>query len=242
MLREGQHAAERKHGAETLPVILRELRAAAITMQEHAAFKIFSVSFDDGVEILVGFPHVEYDGEPELMGEPYLPLEYRLLDVAGGEVVMIVQSDLAEGDDFGGFGEGDEPCFHLVRIGLGFVRVYADNGVYVLVLRRERHAPLGGWQVGGSIHDDADARRPSGGNDLRFPLADGLVVQMRVRVYVHYLTSLPDATTFSGLTSTTPCSGSSAQSSIPWLSTPRKACGARFATTTTSFPTISSGV
>src|SRR6185436_4868529 len=55
----------------------------------------------DGHRVVFGLPRVNDDGQVELAREANLEAEHGLLDVFRGEVVVVVETELAEGSGFG---------------------------------------------------------------------------------------------------------------------------------------------
>ncbi len=106
-----------------------------------------------------------------------------------------------------------------------------------IVLLAKFRMPQGVLHCVGRKDDGPNARRP----DL-FPSSGKVVIFIReMGVYVDHLTIAPLSTNFSGEMSDRPFS-SSAHKIMPSESTPRSLTGFKFVTTTTFFPTISSGL
>ena len=222
----------------TLQKLRRHLPAARIAVQ-HAAHPP-PLRLEKLQHVAVRLAVVDADGQIELAREIELAHEDRALQRALLLVLLpvVVEADLADGDDLLLRCPRGEPIVVGRRHRLRFFRMDADRGVDRLESFGERDAARRGSEVVPHRDDLHDAIRAGTRDDL-FPVRIKLLaVEMRMRVdQLHHFTLLP-----AGAAGSTSCSPPSlaAQSSIPCERMPRILAGFRFATRTTFLPTSSS--
>ena len=126
--------------------------------------------------------NVQNYGLVELVGQIELPVEYLLLYAAGGEVVMVVQTDFAQRDHLvHGHPFADQPGMR-VRPQRRVVRMYARGGVEKVVFARERKRV--GRTPRAVAHDygAANAGLAHAGDDFSAVALKSLVVDVAMRV------------------------------------------------------------
>jgi len=195
-------------------------------------------------DLAVRLADVQRHGFVKFQRNVQLRLERLQLFGPGRQVVVVVQADFAQAhglrvreealQPFGGFG---------VPFGRG-VRVHADGGVQKIIglAQFERVGRVGLVRRLADHHREVDAALPHSLQHLIKVRLEALVGQVAVGVeQVHQRISMPLGKPPSMVASFRLPSSSEAHRIMPWLITPRIFRGARFATSTTVFPTISSG-
>ena len=181
---------------------------------------------------------MDLHGEPQLLREVQLRLERRPLRRFVGARIVVVEADLPHRDALFVGGRLLERFHRLPPEMFEFGRVYAHGEERARMLSAKFRVPRGmGERIGGE-DDGLNAR----GRNF-FPFGGKIVALLReMGVDVDHRTVAPHSTARSGETSERRPAPSSAQRIMPSESTPHSLAGARFVTTTTFFPTISSGV
>jgi hypothetical protein len=126
------------------------------------------MSLNDLPQIRVGIPAVNDDRTPELLRQFQLPYEHLLLDLAWGSVVVVVQSDLADGN-YPRVLQQTAQDFEMVFLGLdGIVGMNSCRGVNPVVPGGDGRGRRQVFDAGTTAHreDVRHSGRPGTFDDL----------------------------------------------------------------------------
>ena len=237
---EGEDAAEAEVEAQG-ESLLRLRGVAGETVHDAWPCPVFA---QDRHGVVPGFAGVDGDGQIEVAGEFELLDEDFALDFARREIVVVIEADFAERDNFRVRGQGAEVVVGLRRDFGGIVRVDADGGVDLRVAVGEADGAVDfGRAVAGA--DGENARDSGCGGALENGVevvGEALVVEMAVRIDEHrYFRRAPTGTSSRKPARMGLPPSSDAATIMPFDSMPRSLRGCRLATMTTLRPTIFSG-
>ena len=141
--------------------------------------------FEDRDRVLLGLARVDDDRKAQLAGQAHLLAEALALELARGVVVVVVQPDLAVGDDAFGFRQYPQLVVPAVLDVFHFMRVNPDGGGDERVALRQGNSGTAGLEVAPDRHEMPD---PGVARALEHRLAVGVkprVVDMAVTVDQH---------------------------------------------------------
>src|SRR5579872_2372420 len=197
----------------------------------------------DGQGIRPCLPRVDHDGFPCSGGQRELLAKDAALDVAGREIVMIVESDLADGENLRLFRELRQSFERPGRGFGGIVRVDADGRVDEIVPAGETER---GFEIGRAVtrangHHTRDAGCTGALNGRVAVRVELLVIQMTVGIDQCHFRRAPTGMSSRKLASTGLPPSTEAATIMPLDVSPRSLRGARLATMTTLRPISDSG-
>src|SRR6185503_1787169 len=238
----GQRSRERQ--VETEVEAARRFVRPSREAVEDAADPRGAIVAQDRQRVVPGFSRVDDDRQPDLARQVDLIAEGAALVLAGREIVVVIEADLADGDRLGTPGRlADVPRDRGGPV-LRLVRVDAGGEMDEVVQRRQVGAGGGVADERGHRDQALDPRGPGARDHL---VAVGIeVLQRQVGVAVaeqgRYFTFQPGGTGSSVVRMYGWPPASEAASSIPCETTPLSLAGLRLATTTTVLPTSDSGL